>query len=140
MFELMPFERRNNSLLHYFDNLEREVFGNMDAAVSAIRTDIEEADDKYIIKAELPGFEKEDIHVDVEDGRLTISASHQEESEEKQKSYLRRERRYGSFQRSFDISGVDASHIGAAYKNGILELTLPKEIPAEKPVTRVEIQ
>ena len=140
MFELMPFERRNNSLLHYFDNLEREVFGNMDTAVSAIRTDIEEVDDKYIIKAELPGFEKEDIHVDVEDGRLTISASHQEESEEKQKSYLRRERRYGSFQRSFDISGVDASHIGAAYKNGILELTLPKEIPAEKPVTRVEIQ
>lgn len=140
MFELMPFERRNNSLLHYFDNLEREVFGNMDTAVSAIRTDIEEADDKYIIKAELPGFEKEDIHVDVEDGRLTISASHQEESEEKQKSYVRRERRYGSFQRSFDISGVDVGHIGAAYKNGILELTLPKEIPAEKPVTRVEIQ
>ena len=84
MFELMHFERRNNSLLHYFDNLEREVFGNMDTAVSAIRTDIEEVDDKYIIKAELPGFEKEDILVDVEDGRLTISASHQEESDEKQ--------------------------------------------------------
>ena len=73
---------------------------------------------------------------------LTISAEHKEEKEEKdeQGNYLRRERRYGSFSRSFDVSGIDEKGITAAYENGILKLTLPKAMPAVEPTHRIAIE
>lgn len=140
MFELTPFERRTNSLLNLFDSMERDMFGSLESSVAAIRTDISEDDDKYLIEAELPGFKKEDIHIDVENNMLTISAEHKEESEDKKKGYIRKERRYGSFKRSFDLSGVDASNIDASYNDGILTLALPKLVKKPDTTRRIELK
>ncbi|MEG1686709.1 MAG: Hsp20/alpha crystallin family protein [Angelakisella sp.] len=133
MLDLIPFDRRGNSMLGYFDKMEKDFFGdllgNMDSMVSAIRTDIREDDDNYVLEAELPGFTKEEIHLDLDGDWLKISAQHSTETEDKQKDYLRRERKYGMFQRSFDVSGVDTDHISAEYKNGVLELKMPKLTP-----------
>ena len=78
------------------------------------------------MKADLPGFTKEDIHIDLNDNTLTIHAEHNEENETKKDNYVRRERRYGSFSRSFDVTNINTSDIDASYANGVLELKLPK--------------
>ncbi len=141
MFGMIPFERGNDNLFNMFDNFERNFFGGT-SAVSAFRTDIRDEGDKFVLEAELPGFAKEDIQLNVKDGILTITAQHKETNEEKDKkgNYIRRERRYGSFTRSFDVSGIQEHAITAAYNNGVLELELPKAQP-EVPVARqIEIQ
>ncbi len=129
MFGMIPFEYRDRNLFNVFDNFERSFFGNSNVDLPAFRADIRDAGDKYVLDAELPGFHKEDINLDIKDGILTISAEHSETNDQKDDkgNYIRRERRYGSFRRSFDISGIDESAISASYQNGILELSLPKQ-------------
>ena len=128
MFGMIPFEYRDRNLFNAFDNFERSFFGNSSVDLPAFRTDIRDAGDKYLLDAELPGFNKEDISLDIKDGILTITADHNESNDQKDDkgNYIRRERRYGSFRRSFDISGIDENTISASYQNGILELSLPK--------------
>ena len=138
MFGMLPFERKSNdNLFDLFDDF----FTKNSAALPDFRTDIKESGDNYILEAELPGFNKEDINLEVKDSILTISAEHKEEKEEKDEkgNYLRRERRYGSFSRSFDVTGVDEKNITAGYENGILTLTLPKAAPAVETAHRIAI-
>lgn len=125
MFGMIPFTREENSIWNDWNNLEKSLFGGFSG--NQFRCDIREEDDRYIMEAELPGFSKEDITIDVQDGRLTISAKHDEQSEDKKDNYLRRERHTGTFCRSFDLSGIAADQITASYQNGVLELQLPKE-------------
>ena len=82
---------------------------------------------KSRIFADLPGMKKEDIAIDIDGDNLTIKAERKNEHEEKDKSYVRCERSYGSYARSFDISGVKAEGIKASYNDGVLSLTLPKK-------------
>lgn len=140
MFGMIPFERHDDNLFNVFDNFERGFFGNN--SISAFRTDIRDEGDKFVLEAELPGFQKEDIHLGLKDGILTISASHNETNDEKDKkgNYIRRERRYGSFTRSFDVSGIQEDQISAAYKDGVLELDLPKAQPAAPVSRQIEIR
>lgn len=126
MLNLMPFSRREDNLFNYLDNLEKNFFGDMDQNLSQFRTDIIDDGDHYTMKADLPGFAKEDIHIDLNDNTLTIHAEHNEENETKKDNYVRRERRYGSFSRSFDVTNINTSDIDASYANGVLELKLPK--------------
>ena len=142
MFGMLPFDRSNDNLFDTFDNFARDFFRSSNASLPAFRTDIRELDGKYVLEAELPGFSKEDISLDVKDGILTISAEHKENHEEKDErgNYLRRERRYGSFTRSFDITGIDESGITAAYQNGVLEPTLPKSQPVIPEARRIAIE
>ena len=142
MFEMMPFEY-SNDLLDSFQNFEKNFFSEIGRSFSGFNTDIQDTGKEYVLEAELPGFNKEDIHVDVQDGVLTISAKHEEkqdEKDEKSGKYVRRERRYGSYQRSFNLNGVDAKNIQGAYENGVLKLTLPKEQPTVPETHRIEIQ
>ena len=142
MFEMMPFEY-SNDLLDSFQNFEKNFFSEIGRSFSGFNTDIQDTGKEYVLEAELPGFNKEDIHVDVQDGVLTISAKHEEkqdEQDEKSGKYVRRERRYGSYQRSFNLNGVDAKNIQGAYENGVLKLTLPKEQPTVPETHRIEIQ
>lgn len=131
MFGMIPFERSDNNIFDLFDNFQKQFFRNSNATLPAFRADIRDLDDKFVLEAELPGFNKEDISLDLKEGILTIKAEHKENDEQKnnQGEYIRRERRYGSFARSFDVSGIDESGITAAYNNGILEVTLPKQAP-----------
>ncbi len=140
MFGMIPFDRRDSSLFDMLDNFERNFFGTSSNTASSFRTDIRDEGDKFVLEAELPGFKKEDIKLDLKDGILTISAQHTEENEEKKNSYIRRERRYGSFSRSFDVSGIQEDHITAAYNNGVLELTLPKAQPVVPAARQIDIQ
>ena len=130
MFELTPFVHGNE--LHTYDpframaDWENRFFGSNE--LSGIRTDIQDKGDHYLLEADLPGFKKDDIHIDVENGMMTITAERHSEHEEKDKkdNYVRCERSYGSYQRSFDLSGIDESSLQAAYADGVLKLTLPK--------------
>ena len=94
------------------------------------------------MESELPGFNKEDITVDISGTSLTLKAEHSENNDEKDKNgkYIRRERSYGSYQRSFDITGIDADNIHADYRNGVLIMTLPKKKPDVPASRRLEIQ
>lgn len=142
MFTLMPFERKNSELSNYFDDFDKAFFRGFPemSRLSEFRTDIVDKGDSYALEAELPGFDRQDIKISIEDDMLTISAEHKENKEEKDKNYLRRERRYGSFCRRFDISGIKADAIDASYNNGVLELTLPKQQPVQKASRSVEIK
>jgi HSP20 family protein len=141
MFGMIPFDRKDDNLFDIFDNFEKKFFGNTNASLPAFRTDIRDMGDKFLLEAELPGFNKEDISLELKDGILTIKAEHKESSDQSDDKgqYLRRERRYGSFARSFDVSGIDESGISAAYNNGILELTLPKQVPVEPETRQIAI-
>lgn len=140
MFDLMPFGRRENNLFNYFDNMEKNFFGDMAQSFSTFRTDVIDEGDKYVLKAELPGFQKEDIKIDIEGSYLTISAQHSDETEEKKDNFVRRERRYGSFARSFDISDIKSNDITADYTSGILSLNLPKVEGTVPESRRIEIR
>ncbi len=98
--------------------------------------------DHYELQAELPGFEKEDINIDLKNDMLTISASHKEESSENEKkNYVRRERRYSSYSRSFHVEGLSPADIDASYNNGILEVRFPKrDLVSKEEAKRIEIK
>ncbi|MBQ7242544.1 MAG: Hsp20/alpha crystallin family protein [Firmicutes bacterium] len=141
MLSLVPFESTGNNIFNYLDNMERNFFGNFYSGQTHFRTDIEDAGDRYVLTAELPGYEKEDISVDVSEDMLTIKAEkHVERSEEDENRYVRKERRYGSLCRSFNVSGIDTEDICAEYKNGILTLEMPKTVPESPDVRKIEIQ
>lgn len=142
MFELMPFGYRRVSAYNPFRDFEemsRSFWDNNN--VSAFRTDITEKDGKYILEADLPGFKKEDISVDIDKDCLTITAEHKsEEKEENADSYIRRERYYGSYTRSFNVKGIDTEAITAAYNDGVLTMTMPKKEPEVPAARRLEIK
>jgi len=95
--------------------------------------DVFEKDDRFVVKAELPGMEEKDIDVSVVGNRLIIKGEREAESEVEKEDYYYSERSYGSFSRSIDIpSDVDAKKIEANYEDGVLEVTLPKT-PSVKP-------
>ncbi|MFR8003428.1 MAG: Hsp20/alpha crystallin family protein [Hydrogeniiclostridium sp.] len=141
MFDLMPFDRRDNDMFSYFDSLGRSLFNSFgDNFFSAFGgTDIVDNGTSYELTADLPGFKKEEISVDINGDRLIISAEHKEDTNGDEKNYIHRERRYGTLRRSFDINGIQADQISARYTDGVLHLTLPKqaeEVPASH---RIEI-
>ena len=142
MFGMLPFERGNDNTFDTFDRFMHNFFDNSNTTLPAFRTDIRDAGDKFVLEAELPGFDKEDIHLDLKDGILTIAAEHKESADQKDDkgNYIRRERRYGSFSRSFDVTGIDENGITAAYKNGVLELSLPKAVPVVPEAKRISIE
>lgn len=120
---------RNHFGNSLFEDLDRFFFDPFET--SELKTDIREKEGNYLLDMDLPGFEKQDIHVSIENGYLTVRAEKKEEKDEKDDKgrYLRRERRYGSCSRSFYVGDIDEKSVKAAYANGILTLTLPKEQP-----------
>ena len=123
MFELTPYSTRR-SVYDPF-NLFSEFFGTNNAPME-LRTDITDKGDSFVLEADLPGFKKDDIRIDLENDRLTIRAERRSEHEDNKNGCIRRERHFGSFERSFDVSGIDTSGIKANYTDGVLTLTLPK--------------
>lgn len=144
---LLPYVRKNNSLSTFdpfreFEELERAFFGNRDTKLKAFSTDIKDAGSEYVLEADLPGVNKEDIKLDLENGILTITAERHSEYEENDKkgNFVRCERSYGSYSRSFDTTGIDTEKIDAEFKNGVLKLTLPKLEEVKPTAKRLEIR
>jgi len=105
------------------------------------RVDIEESEENYLITADLPGIKKEDLHVELNNGMLTIRAQHEESSEEKKEGVvIRRERRTGSYSRSFNVGkGISEDDIKGEFNDGVLKLTVPKASEVEPQSKRIQI-
>ena len=140
MFELRPFERRNNHIAAYdpWDQMERAFFGDgsWGRGLSEFKTDIQDKGDSYLLEADLPGFKKDEVTVDLQDGYLTISAAKgldKDESDKKGK-FLRQERYAGSMSRSFYVGDdVESADVSAKFEDGILKISVPKAAPKELP-------
>jgi HSP20 family protein len=103
--------------------------------------DIYETDNLIVVKAEIPGVKKEDVKVNLQDGRLTISGERKFEEETKKENYVRVEREYGSFIRSFTLPpSVDTKGISAEFKDGLLELKLPKTEQAKPKEVEIKVK
>ena len=146
MFAIKPYERANHvsayNPFREMDEFERRFFGSPfgffgSNSLSEFRTDITDAGDAYLLEADLPGFHKKDIHLDVHGDMLTVRAERHNNREEKDENnrVIRSERSYGSYSREFDLSGVNADEITAKYEDGVLKLNLPKKqnaLPASR--------
>ena len=102
--------------------------------------DVKENDSHITVRADLPGVNKDDIHVNVENGMLTVRGSRSSETKTEKDNFHVCEREYGSFSRSISLpSGIDVSAIEASHDNGVLELSIPKPAP-QSDVTRISIK
>jgi HSP20 family protein len=103
--------------------------------------DIYETDDEVVVKAEIPGVKKEDVKVSLQDNLLTLSGERKFEEETKKENYLRVERGYGAFSRSFTLPPyVDATKISAEFKDGLLEVKLPKSEQAKPKQVEIKVK
>lgn len=103
--------------------------------------DVVEKDKSYEVTAELPGLDEKNVEVKVANGMLTIRGEKKEEKEEKRKDYFVSERRYGSFERRFQIPpDTDVGKIEAEFKNGVLKVTLPKTAEAQATAKTIAVK
>ena len=141
MLSMLP--RTNNFGMSLFDDMnsmfDTPFFRNVQTA-PAMKTDIKEKDGLYLMTMDLPGFDKDNIKIELKDGYLTVTAEQNEEKEENEEEkggYIVRERNYGSCSRSFYVGDhVTENDVKAAYKDGALHLSFPKEAPKEVPKTK----
>lgn len=150
MFGLTPYNRRGNEITRRddpfnFGSLLDEFFGEsmMPAfytAANQIKTDIRETEKEYVVEAEIPGAKKEDIKLELRDDVLTISVEHNEQVDEERNNYIRKERRYGSYSRSFQVQNVRNEDVTAKYENGIVAVTLPKSDEVKENRHSIDIQ
>lgn len=148
MFDLTPFRRMSEDL---FDQMEksfnelfdsRRSFGVLDTPFNSFRMDVVEEEDAFYVIADLPGFTKDDITIELEDNRLTIRAKRDEQLEHKDeaRNYLRKERRYGEFVRSFYVDNIKQDEIRAKLENGVLRVKLPKLEPSKPQRKTIDIE
>ena len=143
MFDLRPYGRNFMNVWNPFsemEEMEKRFFNNnffSSPSLAEFKTDITDEGDHYVLKADLPGFKKEDIHLNLDGDTLTIQAERHSEHEdaEKKDKYVCCERSYGAYSRSFDVSGIRADEITASYEGGVLELKMPKKT-AQAPASR----
>jgi HSP20 family protein len=127
-----PFSTEFNRL---FDTLFQPVNSSQRWAPAM---DLVEADDHFVLKADLPGLADDDVNIEVQDGTLTISGERKSENEKREKGWYRVERSFGRFSRSLSLpEGVDADKIEASFDKGVLEVRIPK--PEERKPRRIEI-
>jgi HSP20 family protein len=125
-----------------FDGVFRST-GDEDYSFSswAPAVDIAEHDDEYLVKVELPGVNKDEVKLTLENNILTIRGEKKQEKETKKENYHRVERSYGSFQRSFTLpAAVKSDKIDASYKDGILSVSLPKAEEAKPKQIEVKVK
>ena len=136
-----PFE----GLTSWFDEVERwfetGLTTNLPEGMWRPAIDIEEKDGKYMVRADLPGMQKNDIHVELKDGYLTLRGERKSEHEENKDNYHRIERTYGTFERTFRVpKGVTEKDIHAKYKDGVLEMTVPAPKVEEPKTVEVKVE
>lgn len=138
MIYMMMLPRRNEF------NLLDDIFGDLNYTENKImKTDIKEHKDNYSIMIDLPGYNKDDIKISIDDGYLTINATMSKNEEEKEKGrFVRRERYFGECSRSFYVGdNIEVEDIKASFKNGTLNLEIPKKEEkqiAEKKYVQIE--
>jgi len=122
-----------------FDDLVRDLFGRSEGVLEPA-IEVSEGDGEVVVKAVVPGVEKDQLHVTVEDDRLTVRGEIRKEEEKKGKSYFRREIRYGTVQRSVALPvEVDGEKAKADLKNGVLIVRIPKSTKARSREVQVQV-
>lgn len=144
MANLFPRKRREESPLfspnsmfpQIFDDYNLSDFFNKDLMndTGMPQVDIEDKGDHYELTADLPGFNKDQVVVEYDSGYLTIKGEqeHSEETKDEEKHYIRKERSYGSFQRSFYVGDINEEYIKGKFKDGVLLVSVPKSDEEEK--------
>ena len=124
-----------DTMIHSFFNTDWN-FPVRDTRNWSPAVDVKETDNSFVLTADIPGLTKKDIKVNVANGKLSISGERSHETDQENDNYHYRERRFGTFDRSFNLPGtVDEENISASFKNGILSIQLPKhevEIPKDR--------
>lgn len=140
MGALKPLSLFESSVPSVFKGMFPPMWVDADFAPPDIRIDVEEADDRFVVKADIPGVAREDIHVDVDGNMVSIAAQvRREKSEKKEGKVLRSERSVGMMSRAFSLpTDVDFAKAEANYAEGVLVLTLPKRKGAA--THRIEIR
>lgn len=137
MFDMVPFRKNLNAVSprDYFDQMVNNFFSDdlMPFASgfnqNSFRVDVKETDKAMVIEADLPGVKKEAIELTYDNNYLTITAHREDSKETKEENFMRRERCYGEFRRSFYLDNVDHEKIKALFENGVLTINIPKETP-----------
>ena len=146
MFGLIPFRmsrgisNTNSSLNDIFDTFFNDDLTNAFSMENSIKADVRETNEAYLVEAELPGVNKEDVRLDYDNDYLTISALRNETFEDRRDNYLRQERCYGQISRSFYFNNVEKSQIQARFQNGVLDIILPKKQIGRNNYSTIEIQ
>lgn len=120
----------------FFPTVKSNEFGKM-------KCDIYEKDNVYHLEMDIPGFDKSDVNIEIDDNDyLTITAEKNIENneEDETKNYIRKERSYGKYQRSFYIGGIDKEQIDASFENGILKVVMPKKAEEKSSKQTIEIK
>ena len=140
---MMMIPRRKNNEFDLFDEMFNDPFFTR-GENKLMKTDIKEKGDKYLLEVDLPGYEKEDIKIEIEDGYLTVHASMNKNIDESDKDskYVHKERYVGECSRSFYVGeDIKEEDIKASFKNGTLKLELPKkEMKKEDSKKYIEIE
>jgi len=123
-FDLFDFDSFNNYVQSFFDN---DFFPSALGGMNQMKVDIKEKEKEYILEAELPGVNKDEVDIELKDDRLTISVKRDNQIIEEKDNYIRKERRYGSQSRSFYVENVAHENVTAKFENGILSISLPKK-------------
>jgi len=151
MFGLTPYNKRNRGIdwripnwfgvEDFFEDFFNDsIFPSFFTNKREMKVDIKENDNNYILEAELPGVDKENIRLEIKDDILTIGVDQNEQFEEERENYIRKERRVCSMSRSFQLPNVKNEDVSASFKNGILTITLPKQNPGKTNIRRINIQ
>ncbi|HHW02426.1 MAG TPA: Hsp20/alpha crystallin family protein [Thermoanaerobacterales bacterium] len=138
---LVPWRRRGGLLPGFFDfGFDFEDFFDNFFNMQPVRADMRETEKEYIVEADLPGYDKNNIEIRFENNMLTISAQQDETTEEKGENYIHRERRRGSFSRTIPVpENVNGDAIKASFNNGVLQIILPKLTPSKPQGRKIDI-
>ena len=125
---MMMIPRRNGNGVDIFDEVFNDPFFS-EKENKIMKTDVKEKDGSYILEIDIPGYDKEDIQIELQDGYVTVTATKNEEKEDKHAKYLKRERFSGMCSRSYYAGeNIKEEDIKANFKNGILTIEFPKEV------------
>lgn len=139
MSGLVPFNRKNRSLISRdfdefgdFYNMIDDFFNSnwmskRNFMRDTFKVDVQEEADKYLVEAEMPGIDKKNINIEIDEGNLRVSAVTEENINEEKKNYIHRERRRSSMSRSIYLKDAKSEDIKASLENGVLKITVPKE-------------
>ena len=140
MLELVPYDYRNKRAIAYAPFAFGELFRfPAESASGNFRTDVVDNGDSFELDAELPGMNKENIRIRVDNDSLVITAEQKNENNVDRPNYVMHERFRRSCSRSFDMTGIDVDGIIASYENGILKVVLPKQVEQKTEGRTIEI-
>lgn len=134
MSGLVPFNRKRRNLVSRefddfgdFYNMVDDFFNGSKKNLGSFKVDVQEDENKYLVEADLPGVDKNEVDIEINEGNLNISVKREENINEEKSNYIHKERRYSSMSRNIYLEDAKSEDIKASLENGVLKITVPKE-------------